>query len=131
MESDRLRARRLPEDVVLQDPNAAVSGQLGGDSPRALRENLRGNHGVRFPRVAQLPRTVLGVATGNPVHLVGADSRFILSVEEQEVALAEKLEATLGDEPFLDDQEAVLSEALDMLRAELVDQERGLVLSGS
>jgi hypothetical protein len=96
-----------------------------------LRENLRGNHGVRFPRVAQLPRTVLGVATGNPVHLVGADSRFILSVEEQEVALAEKLEATLGDEPFLDDQEAVLSEALDMLRAELVDQERGLVLSGS
>jgi hypothetical protein len=37
----------------------------------------------------------------------------------------------LRDEAFLDGQEAVALERLDLLSGELLDQERGLVLSGS
>ena len=49
MEADRLRARRLPEDVVLQDANAAITGELRGKPRRSLRENLRGDDVVGLP----------------------------------------------------------------------------------
>ncbi len=131
MEADRLRARRLPEDVVLEDPHAAVAGELRRKAARPLGEDLRGDDVVGLPRVAELPRAVLGIASGNPVHLVGPDPGLVLAVEQRDVALAEQLEPALGDEAFLDDQEAVAFERLDLLRGERVDQERGLVLSGS
>jgi hypothetical protein len=131
VEPDRLRARWLPEYVVLEDPDTAVSGQLRGESASALGEHLRGDDGVGLPGIAELPRTVLGVAAGNPVHLVRADARLVLAVEESEVAIAEELETTLGDEPFLDDQEAVPLERGDLVVLERVDQDRGLDLSGS
>jgi hypothetical protein len=131
VEADRLRPGWLPEDVVLEDPHARVAGELRGEPARALGQHLRRDDGVRLPRVAELARAVLRVAPGNPVHLVRADPGLVLAVEERDVALAKELQPALGDEPFLDDQEAVLSEVLDLPRAELVDQERGLVLSGS
>ena len=56
-----------------------------------------------------------GSRPGYPVHLVRADARLVLAVEEPEVALAEQLEPALGDEPLLDDQEAVALERLDLL----------------
>ena len=131
MEADRLRAGRLPEDVVLEDPDTAVSGQLRGESARALGEHLRGDDGVGLPCIAELPRAVLGVATGYPVHLVRADARLVFTVEESEVAIAEELETALGDESFRDDQEAVSLERGDLVVLERVDQDRGLDLSGS
>jgi hypothetical protein len=131
VETDRLRARRLPEDVVLEDADAAVAGELRGEAAGPLGEHLRGDHGVGLPRVAELARPILGVASGNPVHLVGPDARLVLAVEELEVALAEELQPALRDEAFLDDQEAVALECLDLLVGERLDQERGLVLSGS
>ena len=121
MEADRLRARRLPEDVVLEDPHAPVAGELGGKSARPLGEDLCGDHVVGLPRVAELPRAVLGIASRNPVHLVGPDARLVLAVEQRDVALAEQLEPTLGDEAFLEDQEAVLVEGGHLLRRERVD----------
>ena len=117
MEADRLRARRLPEDVVLEDAHAAVAGELRGESARPLGEHLRGDDVVGLPRVAELPRAVLGIASGHPVHLVRPDPGLVLAVEERDVALAEQLEPALGDEAFLDDQEAVALERLDLLRA--------------
>jgi hypothetical protein len=131
VEPDRFRSRRLPEDVVLEDADAAVAGELRGEPPDALREHLRRDDRVGLPRVAELSRAVLGVAPRHPVHLVGPDAGLVLALEEREVALAEPLERALGDEPFLDDEEAVALELLDLLRRERLDQERGLVFSGS
>jgi hypothetical protein len=108
-----------------------VAGELGGEAAGSLREHLRGNDRVRLPRVAELACAVLGVAAGNPVHLVRSDPGLILALEERDVALAEQLEPALGDETLLDDEEAVLPKALDLLGRERVDQERGLVFSGS
>ncbi|HEU5207719.1 MAG TPA: hypothetical protein VFT94_08940 [Gaiellaceae bacterium] len=47
------------------------------------------------------------------------------------MALAQQLEPLLGDEALLDDQEAVVTEGLDLIAREALDQERGLVFSGS
>ena len=116
MEADRLRARRLPEHVVLEDPHAAVAGELRGEAAGPLGEHLRGDDVVRLPRVAELPRAVLGVAAGNPVHLVRPDPGLVLAVEEGDVALPQQLEPALGDETLLDDEEAVLPKAFDLLR---------------
>ena len=109
MEPDRLRPGRLPEDVVLEDAHTAIAGELGGETSCPLGEHLRGDDVVGLPRVAELPRAVLGVAAGHPVHLVGPDARLVLAVEQRDVALAEQLEPALGDEPLLEDQEAVAS----------------------
>ena len=121
MEADRLRSRRLPEDVVLQDAHAAVAGELCGESTRSLGEHLRGDHVVGFPGVAELPRPVLGIASRHPVHLVGPDPGLVFAVEEWDVALAEQLEPALGHESLLDDEEAVALERLDLLARERVD----------
>jgi hypothetical protein len=131
VEADRLRARRLPEHVVLEDADAAVARKLRGEPSGALGENLRRDDGVRLPRVAELARTVLGVAPRDPVHLVRADAGLVLGLEEAEVAVAQSLEPALGHESFLDDQEPVSPKGLDLLGGERVDQERGLVFSGS
>ncbi|HEX2426528.1 MAG TPA: hypothetical protein VHI53_01300 [Gaiellaceae bacterium] len=131
MEADRLRPRRLPEDVVLEDADAAVAPQLRGESAGAFGEDLCGDDGVRLPRVAELARAVLGIAPGNPVHLVRPDPGLVLAVEEPQVALAQALQPALGHEPFLDDQEPVSPKGLDLLGGERLDQERGLVFSGS
>jgi hypothetical protein len=95
-------------------------------------EDLRGDRLVRLPAVADLPRAVLGVAAGHPVDLVGLDPGLVVAVEEPLVPRAEELERAVGDEPLLDDQEAVAVERLDLLRREGLDgQDRGRVLSGS
>jgi hypothetical protein len=131
VEADRLRSRRLPEHVVLEDPNAVVAGELRGEATGPLGEHLRGHDRVRLPGIAQLPGAILGVAAGDPVDLVRADPGLVLAVEEGDVALPERLEPALGDETNVDDEEAVLPKAFDLLRRERVDQERGLVFSGS
>ncbi len=42
---------------------------------------------------------------------------LVLAVEERDVALAQQLEPALRDQPFLDDQEAVMPKGLDLLGA--------------
>ena len=131
MEPDRLRPGRLPEHVVLEDPHSAIAGKLRGQAAGALGEHLRGDDRVGLPGVAELPRPVLGVASGHPVDLVRPDPGLVLAVEQPQVALSQRLERAFRDEPFLDDQEAVAPEGVDLLRCEGVDQERGRVFSGS
>jgi hypothetical protein len=108
-----------------------VAGEPCRESARTLGEHLRGDDRVGLPRVAELSRPILRVAAGNPVDLVGSDPRLVLALEQLQIALAEQLEPALGDEPLLDDQEPVVAERLDLLGREGLDQERGLVLSGS
>jgi hypothetical protein len=74
---------------------------------------------------------VLGVASEHPVDLVRSDAGLVLAVEELEEALAEELEPTFRHESCLDDEEAIPAERLDLVLGERLDQERGLVFSGS
>ena len=131
MEADRLRPRRLPEHVVLQDPGAAVAGELRAEPAGALGEHLRGDHGVGAPAVADLPGAVFRIATGHPVDLVRLDPGLVDALEERLVALAQQVERARRDEALLDDQEAVAVERVDLLRREGVDHERGRSFSGS
>jgi hypothetical protein len=136
VEADRLRPGRLPEHVVLEDPHPRVVHQLGGESADPRRQDLRRDHGVRAPGVAQLPGAVLRIASLDPVDLVRLDPRLVLAVEQPEVALLQELQRLVGDQAFLDHEEAVAVERLDLLGGERVDQvrhryERGLDLSGS
>jgi hypothetical protein len=131
VEPDRLRPRRLPEDVVLEDPDTVVTGELGSEATGPLGEDLRRDDIVGLPRVAELARAVFRVAAGNPVHLVRPDPGLVLAVEQWHVPLAEELERPLGHQPFLDDQEPVPPERVDLLVGERRDQERGRVFSGS
>jgi hypothetical protein len=131
VEADRLRPGWLPEDVVLEDAHTAVVRELRGEAPRPLGEHLRRDDVVRLPRVAELPRAVFGVTSRNPVHLVGSNAGLVLALEQGHVPLAQKLQASLGDQTALDDDEAVLSKGGDLVGRERVDQERGLALSGS
>jgi hypothetical protein len=131
MEADRLRPRRLPEDVVLENADASVAGELRGESGSSLRQNLCGDDGVGLPGVAELARSVLGIAAGDPVHLVGPDPGLVLALEESQVALAQAFEGILRDEALFDDEKAVAAECFDPLFGERVDQDRGRVLSGS
>jgi len=80
---------------------------------------------VRLPAVADLARAVFRVATGDPVDLVGPDPRLVLAPEEPLVALAQEPERPVGDEPLLDDQEAVALERRDLLRREGVHHGHG------
>lgn len=131
MEADRLRPGRLPEHVVLEDPDSRVTRELRRQAAGPFRQHLSGNDGVGLPRVAKLACAVLGVTAGDPVHLVGPDPGLVLALEQLDVPLAQQLEPTLGDEPLLDDQETVALEGVYLLGCERVDQERGRVLSGS
>jgi hypothetical protein len=131
VEADRLRARRLPEDVVLEQPHAAVAGELRGEPPGPLREHLCRDHVVGPPAVADLPRAVLRVAPRHPVHLVGLDPRLVVPVEEMEEPFAQHRQRVRGHEPFLDDQEAVPVERGDLLGRQRLDHDRGRVFSGS
>ncbi len=131
MEADRPRTVRLPEDVVLEDPHAALAREPSGEPAPAFGEHLRCHDRVRLPRVAELAGEVFGVAAGRPVHFVGADPRLVPAVEQRLVSLAKQLEPADGDEAFVDDQEAVAPERPDLLGGERLDQDRGRVFSGS
>ena len=131
MEADRLRPGRLPEDVVLEDAHAVIAGELRCETARPLREHLCRDDRVGLPRIAELARSVFRITARNPVHLVGPNPGLVLALEQREVALAETFERAGGDEALLDDQEPVLPECLDLLLRERLDQERGLVFSGS
>ena len=131
MEADRLRPGRLPEHVVLQDPRPPVAAELCPEPAGAFGEHLRGDHRVRPPAVADLTRPVLGVPSRHPVDLVGLDARLVDALEQRLVALAQQVERTWRDEAFLDDQETVTVERLDLRRRERIDHDRGRSFSGS
>ena len=131
MEADRLRSRRLPEDVVLEDPYPAVAAELRREAAGALGENLCCDDVVGLPRVAELARAVLRVSARDPVHLVRPDPGLVLPVEEAQVALAQLLERALRDKPFFRDEEAVSPERFDLIGRKRVDQDRGRAFSGS
>jgi hypothetical protein len=136
VETDRLGSGRLPEHVVLEDPHPWVAHQLRGEAADPRGEHLGRDHGVRAPGVAELPGAVLGVAPLDPVHLVRLDPRFVLAVEQPEVALLQQFQRLVGDQAFLDHEEAIPVELLDLLGRERVDElrhryERGLDFSGS
>src|SRR4029079_7731227 len=120
-------ARRLPEDVVLEDAHAVVAGELRCETARPLRAHLCRDDRVGLPRIAELARSVFRITARNPVHLVGPNPGLVLALEQLHVALLQQLEPTLGDEPFLDDEETVVPDRLDLLRRERLDHGRRLL----
>jgi hypothetical protein len=96
--TERLRARRLPEDVVLREPGAVPAAKLRAGSPDARVQDHGRDQPVRLPRVADLPDAILRVPAGLPVPLIGPQPRLELSREEIHVALRH-----LGRAPGIDD----------------------------
>ena len=99
MEPDRLRAGRLPEDVVLKDPDAGVAGELSGETPGARREYLGGDDVVGLPRVAELARASSG---SRPSTQLTSSGRMPVSYSPSKslrVALAEELEPLSDTSP--------------------------------
>ena len=76
---------------------AALAHQLRGHPAGALGQHLRGDHVVGPPPVADLPGHVLGVAAGDPVHLVGLDARLVLAVEQPLEPVAQRVERVLRE----------------------------------
>ena len=132
VEADRLRPRRLPEDVVLEDPHAAVAGELRGEASGALGEHLRGDDVVRLPGVAELARSILRVAPGYPVHLVRTDPGLVLAVEQaaRSARGGARARARRRDPPRRS-RKPSRRNASTCSAVNSVDQERGRVFSGS
>src|SRR5207302_8832809 len=86
--AERLGAGRLPEAVVLADAYSVPAGELRGEPSAPLRQNLRGDRRVCLPAVADLARSIVRVASGEPVHVVGLDPRRPLAGEERLEAFA-------------------------------------------
>jgi hypothetical protein len=107
---------------VLEDPNALVPHQLRREPADPRREHLRGDHRVRLPGVAELPGPVLGISALDPVHLVRPDAGIVLALEQRQVAFAEPLEGTWGDQALLHDQEPVAPERRDLLVGEAFER---------
>ena len=139
VEPDRLRPRRLPEDVVLENAHAAVARELRGESAGSLGQHLSRDDVVRLPRVAELARAVLRIAAGHPVHLVRPDPGLVLAVEQRDVALAEESRPRSETSPSSTIRKPSLPNAStcsavndSIKRVAATDRyERGRVLSGS
>ena len=114
MHAEGFRAGRLPEAVVLAEPDAVPARDLAGKPSAALGQDLSGDHRVGLPAVADLPRAVLGVASGDPVDLVRLDPGRPLAAEERLEALAQVLDGLHVDE-LVDDDESVALELLVLL----------------
>jgi flavin reductase (DIM6/NTAB) family NADH-FMN oxidoreductase RutF len=121
---ERLRPRRLPDAVVLEDSHAVPSHQLGGEAAGPLRENLRHDRPVGLPAVADLARPVLRIATGDPVHLVRPDPSLVLAREEAIEPRSQPLDRLLVDEALLVDDEAVALERFQPVFAPRVHARR-------
>jgi hypothetical protein len=120
--AERLRAGRLPEAVVLEHPRSAVAAEAGGDAACPLAQHLRGDEVVRPPAVADLPGHVLAIAPALPVDLVGGDPGGVVALEDGGEALAEDLDGRRWDKALLDDEKAVLVEALDLIVCDVLNQ---------
>src|SRR2546423_1013902 len=94
-------------------PARTTSGTSRSSSPG-------GQARMGLPAVADLARPVLGVAPGDPVHLVGPDARHVVAREERLEAFAERFDGPFVDEALLDDEESVAAEALELLIAPAV-----------
>src|SRR5436309_408645 len=112
--AERLRARRLPEAVVLAEADTVPAGDLASEPAAALGQHLGRDRRVRLPAVADLACPVLGVASGEPVDLVGPDPRCPFAAEERLEALAQAVDGLRVDE-LVDDDEAVAVELLPLL----------------
>src|SRR3954470_4814029 len=116
---ERLHARRLPDAVVLEDADAVVAHELGREAAGALGQHLGGEAVVGLPAVADLARAVVGIATGDPVHLVGPDAGLILLAIDRLEPLAHALDLLVGDEALVENEESVAVERLELVGGEL------------
>jgi hypothetical protein len=129
---ERLRARRLPDHVVLEDADAVPAHELRGEAAGPLGQDLHCEAAVGLPAVADLPRAVVGVAARDPVHVVRPDAGLVAAGEQCLEALAQAGDGVRVDEAFLHDEEAVALERLELLGAPAVEAHaRGRRLSVS
>ena len=114
----RLARRRLPDHVVLDQPQAREAGERGAERRVALGQHGRGQGAVGLPDVAELARAV-GRAGGRVVvDLVGREAGLPLVLEAAVEALAHALDLVVA-EPALDDEEAVAPIGVDLLLGRL------------
>jgi hypothetical protein len=74
METERLAAWRLPNDVVLADARTWPATQPCTRFANISSQNDRGDGEIGFPAIADLPRQVLTVAAEPPVPFIGIES---------------------------------------------------------
>ena len=130
VEADRLRSGRLPEDVVLEDPHAAVSASRAASLPVRSESTCAATTVSDFQALQswRVRSSGRGPAPSSP-RRGGSPSRT--GRRRAARSAREAARARGWDETFLDDEKAVSPERLDLLGCERVDQDRGRVLSGS
>ena len=115
MAQQRLARRRLPDHVVLDQPQAREAGERGAERGVALGQHGGGERPVGLPDVAELARAVGRRRRRVVVDLVGREAGLPLVREAAVEALAHALDL-VGVEALLDDEEAVAPVRLDLLR---------------
>src|SRR4029077_11592241 len=118
METERLRAGRLPQHVVLAHARPRPARERRAQSADLLLEHDARNGAVRLPAVTDLPRQVRPVPADAPVPFVGIQAGLELATEQWFEARPRERNLLRAQES-IEDQEAVCLESLDLSRSEL------------
>ena len=110
-------ARRLPQEIVLNDPRAGPAGELGDGAADAWVEHDPGDGAVGLPAVADLARQAGVAGALLPVDLVGPHAGLEFTAEQAAEARAQLLDGVRLDQA-LDHEEAVLAEARPLVPAQ-------------
>src|SRR5439155_12631101 len=117
MHAERLRTRRLPDAVVLDDPYAVPPHQRRSEPACPLPEHLGRDAPVGLPAVADLTGAILGVASRDPVHLVWANPGLVAAGEQRLEPFTQERDGVVRDEALFHDDEAVAPELVALLVA--------------
>src|SRR5882762_9977064 len=118
MEAEGLRARRLPQQVILADARARPPRQRRAQAAHLLFQHDPSDGPVGLPAVADLPRPIRRVPRLAPVPFVRIQAGLELAAEQRlESRSCER--NLLGAQEAIEDQEPVRVKLLDLSRGEL------------
>ena len=114
METERLAAWRLPDDIVLADAGAGPATQPCTRFADISPQNDRGDSQIGFPAIADLPRQVLTVAAEPPVPLIGIEAG-LERAREHRLETGLRRPDLVGVQRAFDRDEAIAGKIIEML----------------
>ena len=118
VKSQRLRAGRFPDHVVLIDARPRPAAKLGYGFADMLMKYNGGNGTVRFPGIANLPGGIIRAYACLPVPLVGLQSRFKSAGKKRLKTGADSINfCPIKD--ILDDDKAIAMEGFYVMLGEI------------